>query len=279
MKLESYLFDPAFDQSKHFAPNKTMTLDDRIMEDKRGGRDAVTLYSVLKDTIGLSEHKYKIEKDVTFVDENGKCYCVCPQKTVELAFRIKRTKYYQHKELLKDAGLIQYESQLVKKEGFANRIYLTQWEDWVKVNGLYSYGKWIVQPSSPNFYNPEHIVKVQPTISTVEPVERDPSEEQPAQPALTSYEEELHAKVFVKHEMPDGIDTVVSKQSKAKVAKYVQNRHSIERNQKEVWLIEIDADKNKKESNLSELNPLRDYEYLVARADTLGYEVIPIEVD
>lgn len=101
--MNSYLRSPFFDQSKHYALNKTIFMDDRLMEDKRGGRDVGVLYSAFKDTFSLSQSTENKE----YMDAQGNYYCVYEQKRAEYELRIKRTKYNQHKSLLKDAGLIQ----------------------------------------------------------------------------------------------------------------------------------------------------------------------------
>lgn len=161
--MKNYLKDPNFNQSAFYKLSKTMLNDDRIMEDKRGEHNAVILYMGIEDKIGLSEHKHKKENDCSFV-ANGKYFCVFPVKTAAEELRIKKGKYNQHKALLKEAGLIHFEEQEEKKSGFASRIFITPWEQWVEQNGLYSFGEWIVEPASENFYNPAHIVTVQPNI-------------------------------------------------------------------------------------------------------------------
>ncbi len=159
--MTNYLWKKDFDQSKHYAPNKNLYSDDRIMEDSRGGRDAVLLYSAFKDRVSLSQSTDNKE----YKDSNGNYFGVYPQGTAKMEFRITRTKYYDHKKLLKEAGLIRYKGQTKKKEGDASQVYVIPFEDWVKKNGLLVHGEWVIEPSSKDFYNPLGIVTVQPSIS------------------------------------------------------------------------------------------------------------------
>ncbi|CAK8580908.1 hypothetical protein [Priestia megaterium] len=173
----SYLKDLNFNQAKHYKLPKTMFIDDRIMEDARGGHNAVILHMGIADKIDLSRSKYIKNHDDAFRDSNGKFYCVFPVKTAYEELRIKKGKYNQHKALLKEAGLIHFEEQEQKKSGHASRIYITPWDMWVEKNGLYSEGEWIVQPSSKDFYNPKDIVTVQPIIQETNEVEQEQQEE------------------------------------------------------------------------------------------------------
>ncbi|KXY76763.1 hypothetical protein MKY89_26115 [Bacillus sp. FSL W7-1294] len=164
---ENYLKNPDFDQKKFYKMYQTMFTDDRIMDDIRGGHAAVVLYGGIANKISLSRSTHINEGDTSFINSDGQYYCVFPVKTARAELKIKRTKYGHHKALLRDAGLIHYEPQEEKKEGDASRITYTPWDIWVKQNGLYSDGKWIVPPSTEHFYNPTDIVTVQPTIKGV----------------------------------------------------------------------------------------------------------------
>lgn len=161
---ENYLLDPKFNQNKHYQIRKTMFKEDRIMKDIRGKHNAVLLYGCIEDKISLSKRTHLEEGDSSFMTLNGEYYCVFPVKTAKEELNIERTKYGHHKALLRDAGLIHYDPQEVEKEGFASKITYTPWDIWVEQNGLYSDGKWIISPSIEDFYNPTHIVTVQPTI-------------------------------------------------------------------------------------------------------------------
>ncbi|PET04397.1 hypothetical protein CN505_15905 [Bacillus cereus] len=162
--MTNYLKKPDFDQSKFYKMYQTMFTDDRIMEDTRGGHAAVVLYGGIANKISLSKNTYEEKNDSSFINSYGQYYCVFPVKTARKELGIKRTKYGHHKALLRDAGLIHYEAQEVEKEGYASRITYTPWDIWVKENGLYSDGEWIVSPTIEDFYNPTDIVTVQPTI-------------------------------------------------------------------------------------------------------------------
>lgn len=165
--MTTYLKDANFKQSKHYQVPKTMFIDDRIMNDKQGGHNAVLLYMCIEDKIGLSKSKHINNGIDNFQNLNGEYYCVLPVKTAFEELRIKRGKYGQHKALLRDAGLIHYEPQEQEKEGYASRITYTPWDIWVMENGLYSDGEWIIPPSIDDYYNPTDIVTVQPTITPV----------------------------------------------------------------------------------------------------------------
>ncbi|PES80073.1 hypothetical protein CN509_09740 [Bacillus cereus] len=162
--MTTYLKDSKFNQSNFYQIRKTMYQDDRIMEDKQGGHNAVLLYGAIENKIGLSKSKHVNDDETTFINDDGQYYCVFPVKTAKEELRIKKGKYNQHKALLRDARLIDFEEQEEKKEGFASKITYTPWDIWVKQNGLYSDGKWIISPTIEDFYNPTHIVTVQPTI-------------------------------------------------------------------------------------------------------------------
>ncbi|MED4001296.1 hypothetical protein [Priestia aryabhattai] len=206
-----YLKESNFDQSKFYQTPKTMFIDDRIMNDKRGEHNAVLLYMGIMDKVELSKSKYKREKDASFMDLKGKFFCTFPCNTARKELRIKRGKYYQHKALLREAGLIHYEEQKMKQEGEASRIYITSWADWVKQNGLYSDGKWIVQPSSKAFYNPKHIVTVQPTFEEINEVDQEPTEENLKEyESIMSEAKSLGVK-FHKFKRIDELNTIVEK--------------------------------------------------------------------
>lgn len=162
--MKTYLKDSKFNQSNFYQIRKTMYQDDRIMNDKQGGHNAVLLYGAIENKIGLSKSKHVNDDETAFINGDGQYYCVFPVKTAKEELRIKKGKYNQHKALLRDAGLIDFEEQEEKKEGFASKITYTPWDIWVKQNGLYSDGKWIIPPSIEDFYNPIGIVTVQPTI-------------------------------------------------------------------------------------------------------------------
>lgn len=164
---ENYLKKPDYDQSKFYKMYQTMFTDDRIMEDVRGGHTAVILYGGIANKISLSRSKHINEGDTSFINSDGQYYCVFPVKTARAELKIKRTKYGHHKALLRDAGLIHYDPQEVEKEGYASKITYTPWDIWVKQNGLYSDGEWIISPSMDDYYNPTHIVTVQPIIKNV----------------------------------------------------------------------------------------------------------------
>ncbi|HFK1517131.1 TPA: hypothetical protein ACGXMA_002976 [Bacillus cereus] len=165
--MTTYLKEPNFNQSKHYQVPKTMFIDDRIMEDKQGGHNAVLLYTCIEDKINLSKRTHIKKGDSTFMTLDGEYYCVLPVKTAFDELRIKKGKYNQHKALLKDAGLIFFEEQEEKKSGFASKITYTPWDIWVNQNGLYSDGEWIIPPSIDDYYNPTDIVTVQPTITPI----------------------------------------------------------------------------------------------------------------
>ncbi|OSY02628.1 hypothetical protein [Bacillus mycoides] len=162
--MTTYLKDSKFNQSNFYQIRKTMYQDDRIMSDKQGGHNAVLLYGAIENKIGLSKSKHVNDDETTFINGDGQYYCVFPVKTAFEELRIKKGKYNQHKALLRDARLIDFEDQEEKKEGFASKITYTPWDIWVKQNGLYSDGEWIISPTIEDFYNPTHIVTVQPTI-------------------------------------------------------------------------------------------------------------------
>lgn len=164
---ENYLKKPDFNQNKFYQLRKTMFQDDRIMNDNQGGHNAILLYTGIEDKIKLSKKTHVEKGDSTFMTLDGEYYCVYPVKTAFDELRIKRGKYGQHKALLRDAGLIHYEPQEQEKEGFASRITYTPWDIWVKQNGLYSDGEWIISPSIDDYYNPTDIVTVQPTITPI----------------------------------------------------------------------------------------------------------------
>lgn len=178
---ENYLKDPKFDQSKFYKMYQTMFTDDRIMDDTRGGHVAVVLYGGIVNKISLSKSTHINNGDDSFQNLNGEYYCVFPVKTALKELRIKKGKYNQHKALLKDAGLIHFEAQEEQKEGFASKITHTPWDIWVKQNGLYSDGKWIVPPSIDDYYNPTDIVTVQPTITPITYDEVQPLVEEPVE--------------------------------------------------------------------------------------------------
>lgn len=175
--MKNYLKESDFDQSKFYKVPKTIFIDDRIIEDKRGSHNAVILYMGIVDKISLSKSKYEKNHDASFMDLKGQFFCTFAVKTAREELRIKRTKYNEHKAFLKEIGLIHYAEQELKKEGDASRIYMTPWEVWVKKNGLYSDGEWVVQPSSEDFYNPKDVVTVQPIIEKAVEVE-DEQEQQ-----------------------------------------------------------------------------------------------------
>ncbi|WP_448163229.1 hypothetical protein [Bacillus mobilis] len=162
--MTTYLKDSKFNQSNFYQIRKTMYQDDRIMNDKQGGHNAVLLYGAIENKIGLSKSKHVNDDETKFINDDGQYYCVFPVKTAFDELRIKKGKYNQHKALLRDARLIDFEEQEEKKEGFASKITYTPWDIWVKQNGLYSDGKWIISPTIEDFYNPTDIVTVQPTI-------------------------------------------------------------------------------------------------------------------
>ncbi|MGU3395017.1 hypothetical protein ACNHOZ_12730 [Priestia sp. D51] len=176
--MTNYLKESDFDQSKFYQTPKTIFIDDRIMEDTRGSHNAVILYMGIVDKVSLSKSKYEKKNDASFMDLKGQFFCTFPVKTAREELRIKRTKYNEHKAFLKEIGLIHYAEQEVKKEGDASRIYITTWADWVKQNGLYSDGEWIVQPLSKDFYNPKDIVTVQPIIEKAVEVEVEVEQKQ-----------------------------------------------------------------------------------------------------
>ncbi|WP_349346495.1 hypothetical protein [Priestia megaterium] len=175
--MTNYLKKSDFDQSKFYKVPKTIWIDDRIMDDKRGNHFAVRLYMGVGDKIKLSERKHTKENDSSFVDLKGKYFCTLPVKTAREELGLKRGKYNDAKAFLKEIGLIHFEEQEEKKEGVASRIYMTPWEVWVKKNGLYSDGEWIVQPSSKDFYNPKDIVTVQPTFEEIKEIEQAPTKD------------------------------------------------------------------------------------------------------
>lgn len=113
---ENYLKKPNFDQSKFYKMYQTMFIDDRIMEDNRGGHTAVILYGGIVNKISLSRSKHVNENDTSFINGDGQYYCVFPVKTAREELKIKKGKYNQHKALLRDAGLIHYEEQEEKKK-------------------------------------------------------------------------------------------------------------------------------------------------------------------
>ncbi|MED3945330.1 hypothetical protein [Priestia aryabhattai] len=187
--MTSYLKESNFEQDKFYKVNKTIFIDDRIMDDKRGSHNSVILYMGIADKISLSKSKYEKEYDASFMDLKGQFFCTFPVKTAREELRIKRTKYNEHKAFLKEIGLIHYAEQEIKKEGDASRIYITPWDVWVKENGLYSDGEWIVQPSSKDFYNPEDIVTVQPIIEkSVEAEIKQEQQESTKEDELQEYE-------------------------------------------------------------------------------------------
>ncbi|PEM44858.1 hypothetical protein [Bacillus wiedmannii] len=165
--MTTYLKDPSFNQSRHYQVPKTMFIDDRIMNDKQGGHNAVLLYMCIEDKISLSKRTHIEKGNDTFMTLDGEYYCVLPVKTAFDELRIKKGKYNQHKALLKDAGLIHFREQEEKKSGYASKITYTPWDIWVRQNGLYSDGEWIIPPSMDDYYNPTDIVTVQPTITSI----------------------------------------------------------------------------------------------------------------
>lgn len=280
--MTSYLSDKGFNHAKHYQHPKTMYADDRIMKNMTSGSyPAVALFGAIKDKITLSVHTTN-KGEQSFIDSNGKYYCLFTEDEAKEILSMSPNMFKSRKKFLRDAGLIAYQEQTKKVIGVSTPLTITQWEDWVIQNGFYSHGEWIVQPSSEDFYNPIDIVKVQPTISTVEPVERDPSEEQPEQPVLTEHEEEVHAKVYAEQVIPDGIPTVVKpKHIKANESaiKSVEVRYNDERDYYAIFLIEISADKSKKEINLSEKFTNASREQLINKAKQQGYEIKTIEVE
>ncbi|HFU6601363.1 TPA: hypothetical protein ACGPFX_000893 [Bacillus pacificus] len=198
---ENYLLDPNFNQNKHYQIRKTMFKEDRIMKDIRGKHNAVLLYGCIEDKINLSKRTHLEEGDSSFMTLDGEYYCVFPVKTAKEELNIERTKYGHHKALLRDAGLIHYEEQEEKKEGFASKITYTPWDIWVMQNGLYSDGEWIIPPSIDDYYNPTHIVTVQPTITPITYDEVQPPVEELDKPITKEDIAEYDALMKKAHEL------------------------------------------------------------------------------
>lgn len=163
--------------------------DDRFSEHTHGKEQAVILYAAIETQISLSQNTYD-NGDSKYYDEDKKTvFCILTEDMAEEDFGISKTVFKQRKKFLKDAGLISYQKQKVKRRGVATVFFITDFTEWVKQNGLYVNGEWHVIPSSENYFNPtklnsdEKIVKVAPRIekkeSVVEPVEveQEPTED------------------------------------------------------------------------------------------------------
>ncbi|MDX5578364.1 hypothetical protein [Streptomyces sp. ID01-9D] len=164
--------------------------DDRFSEHTHGKEQAVILYAAIETQISLSQSTYD-NGDSTYYDEEKKeIFCILTEDMADEDFGITKTVFKQRKKFLKDAGLISYQKQKVKRRGVATVFFITDFTEWVKQNGLYVNGEWHVTPSSENYFNPnkhnsdEKIVKVAPKIkkqqeSVVESVEveQEPTED------------------------------------------------------------------------------------------------------
>lgn len=159
-----------------------LLVDDRFKEHTHGKEQAALLYSIIETQASLSQSTYD-NGDSTYYDEEKKeVFCILTEDMADEDFGMTNTVFKQRKKFLKEAGLISYQKQKVKRRGVATIFFITKFDEWVEQNGLYVNGEWHVIPSSENYFNPtkpksnEKIVKVAPKIkkkqeSVVEPVE------------------------------------------------------------------------------------------------------------
>jgi hypothetical protein len=167
-----YLNNGNRNQNDFYQLRKTMFIDDRIMDNKKeGGHMAVILYMGIEDKISLSKSKFEKEGNANYINANGQYFCCFPEKDAKQELRITSDVYKKRKAFLKKIGLIDYPEQAEKRDGVASQITYTAWDSWVKQNGLYSDGEWIIEPSKEDFYNPADIVKVQPEVGKPKIVE------------------------------------------------------------------------------------------------------------
>jgi len=166
-----------------------LLMDDRFKQHPHGKEQAALLYSMVETQVSLSQSTYD-NGDSTYYDgEKKEVFCILTEDMADEDFGMTNTVFKQRKKFLKDAGLISYQKQKVKRRGVATIFFVTKFDEWVEQNGLYVNGEWHVTPSSENYFNPtkhksdEKIVKVAPKIEkkeiVVEPVEveQEPTED------------------------------------------------------------------------------------------------------
>lgn len=144
--------------------------DDRFSEHTHGKEQAAILYTMIENQISLSQDTYENGSDKYYDEESKKCFCIITEKSAKRNFKMSSTTFKTRKKFLQEAGLISFKEQILKKDGVATLIFVTDFTEWVEQNGLHINGKWHVTPSSENYFNPvkhksdEKIVKVAPRI-------------------------------------------------------------------------------------------------------------------
>lgn len=179
-----------FNHEKFYKSYQSMYLDDRIMKNKTAEYAAIALYDALLNKIGLSDNSIS-KGDVRWINKNEKVFCTFTEEDAKNELSMSPRQYKSRKPFLKEAGLIDYEEQDVKAIGNASRITVTPWHVWIRKNGLINKGEWIILPSSPNYYNPVEIVKVLPSITTVEYVGHESINTEPTKEEIAEHEELL----------------------------------------------------------------------------------------